>query len=99
MGIKVLERNKATVPPDSYGQRFYLHFQQAIKGGAIPFLPKDDIAGDTANRTPQTPDKGPGLRDCSEERDEVQVFFSCKSDEKLPSRVGSPNSDEKISQR
>lgn len=41
--LKVMERNKATIPPTPYGQRFLEHFSRNIRGGAkaVEALPEE----------------------------------------------------------
>jgi len=49
MCLKVLERNKATIPPKPYAERFYDHFSRNIQGGAQPL---DALAQDAAASRP-----------------------------------------------
>jgi len=49
--IKVLEANKATIPPELYGRRFLKHFLQQVRVGQHL---QDETGAKSANCTPMT---------------------------------------------
>lgn len=74
MGLKVLERNKATIPPLDYSHRFFTHFEQAIQGTAEP-LAKTVEEENGNNRVPVQ-----ALTDFPEEPTQsVHAYYSCTS--------------------
>jgi len=59
MGLKVFERNKATIPPDAYAKRFHRHFTNAISGGAVALQPLVEV--DVENQRDVNSDQAFGL--------------------------------------
>jgi len=78
MYLKVLERNKATIPPAAYAERFYRHFDNSLRGGAkeldrdtLPGLKASDVKLLGACIDPQMKDE--------ETQDQMRSYYSCRS--------------------
>jgi len=76
MYLKVMERNKATIPPAAYAERFYRHFDNALRGGAMP-LHRDAIPGIKTSDI-KLVGVDPHMQD-EETQDQMRSYYSCRS--------------------
>lgn len=81
MALKVLERNKATIPPPAYAVRFYEHFNQHIKGSAKPLDGKKEAEG-TNGKWTEAPSELIGDDAC----EEMNSYYSCRSTGTMPTK-------------
>eukprot|EP00932_Pfiesteria_piscicida_P013745 SRR837773.25369.p2 GENE.SRR837773.25369~~SRR837773.25369.p2 ORF type:complete len:125 (+),score=13.33 SRR837773.25369:47-376(+) len=67
MCLKFLEREKATIPPGPYSERFLENFKTKIKGGAVPVEHLQESESDSEDASPHVRfyscDSGMGLLD------------------------------------